>query len=113
VPLSFMIDRLIDVSSSLRGIFNLLDPEISMLYSFDSLKFENISYRSIIGTDHVNSSVIPDREEYKDFHYIRTVWPITFFDVVPPVNFSGLISSSQRVADLVALIIQNLNGSRS
>lgn len=111
VPYSFLVDRLINISSAIKGILNLSDPDVHILYGWKTGNDEAIVYsRRIekIPTPYSSSSAVCDGgglEETRVSHE-RIPWKPTFGDTIPKPNWGGLVSSVTRITDLVSLIIQ-------
>jgi hypothetical protein len=111
MPYSFMVDRMVDVSSSLRAITNFLDPQVKILAG-------SVTYRnSYMQKRTLNGSISPSGWTYshpssfqcrETFEYLREVWVPTAYDLYPTVDVGGIVDGSTKIADLAALIIQRL-----
>lgn len=111
LPLSFMVDRVADISGTIRGLTNLLDPSIKSLAGFVVTKSNTVKSTALTGIDAVGytSSVSPDLIFDKDFSYSRDIWVPGYADVVPSLNLGGLTSSVTRTTDLLTLILTNFS----
>jgi hypothetical protein len=107
-----MVDRVVDITSSIRGLLNLSDPRISVLGGGVVTRWA--SYRSTVSLrQHTpNWTVTVNGDVYKDrrFNYSRTPWAPGFSDLVPPVDLGGLTRDLTNTLDLLALIRQGLTG---
>lgn len=113
VPLSFMVDRMFDVSRFSQGVMNLLDPNVKILAGsvrekddFE-LKFKCIGQSDT--PDYRTTSWSSEEVRRKIFSYQRTPWSPTFSDTLPKVNFSGLVDEATKMSELVALVIARLS----
>lgn len=117
VRLSFMIDRFVNISASLKALTNLADPKIKILtawttrrHSFDvKFKFEGAIDNRPYPATWVFSG---DNQEDNQFVYTRTPWVPTVSDAIPSFNFKGLVSDVTSVTDLFALGIKALESTR-
>jgi hypothetical protein len=107
LPLSFMVDRLIDISSFIRAATNLADPAVKILAastvvrvgSYKDWTFSDFKANGFTGTTAGNTCT-----ENK-FEFTRTVWQPTAFDLIPPVHPGRLVDEVSSIVDLIALII--------
>jgi hypothetical protein len=109
MPLSFMVDRFYHISNFFSGVSNLLDPNVKILGAWVVSKRErlqSIGVRSISESGYT-STIVPDDIVDKSFFYSREVWEPSLEDAIPTLNLKGLVDSSAKVTDLMALIIQN------
>jgi hypothetical protein len=106
-----MVDRVADISGTIRGLTNLLDPSIKSLAGFVVTKSNTVKSTALTGIDAVGytSSVSPDLIFDKDFSYSRDIWVPGYADVVPSLNLGGLTSSVTRTTDLLTLILTNFS----
>lgn len=110
IPYSFMVDRVLDISSFTKGIVNLTDPNVSILAAWVTTKTErrqSIGVRSILESGY-SSTISPDNIIDREFHFNRSVWEPTASDTIPELNTLGLVSDATKITDLLALIISNL-----
>lgn len=109
-PLSFMYDRVFNISDAIRGITNLSDPKLKIVGAGVVTRRTDRVYYSLLNQAHssYNSTCSPDTR-YKDvFKYTRELWIPTVLDAIPPVLPGGLIDTSTKIADLGALILKRL-----
>jgi hypothetical protein len=112
VPLSFMLDRVYDVTSFSKGVINMADPKVKILSGFTRVK-ENwdASYR-------FSASTRPERTfsgdggktTWTSGGYHRTPWVPSLRDTVPKPHWQGIVDSATKVLDLGALIYGHLSG---
>lgn len=110
LPLSFLVDRLYDVSSFLKAAINLGDPKLSILAGSVSLKNEAVGkyrykayYHPTYPNDLSGETVVE-----KTFEYNRSVWSPSIHDAVPRFKPMGLVQDATKVADLVSVAIKRL-----
>lgn len=105
MPLSFMVDRLIDVQSFSKAIINLGDPKVKILAA--SITSKVSSSKSMLLTEEEDSgwsrSGTVGPQILEEFTYNRSVWHPSVEDVIPEFTPGELISSATKIADLVAL----------
>lgn len=107
-PYSFMVDRVLNLSQTVRGLTAFLDPNVEMLGAWASEKTMLTQTEEWLGHE---SDIVQSVEKAETDaivqsvdSYSRTVWEPTFSDLVPPLRLSELVSSSSKIADLAALI---------
>jgi hypothetical protein len=111
MPLSFMVDRIVNLSGFFRGITNLTNPSIKKLAGSYRYKY---SYERTISAQSIDAgswgliNLNPDTNYTYSFTYSRSVWDPTFVDTIPTLDFKGLYDSVTKTADLVAIITQFL-----
>ena len=113
LPLSFMVDRLYNISNVIKGAINFLDPQLSFLAA--SVTRRTTKYSSFTVTDQVNqtwlTALTPDTWTRSRFRYERTVWNPRPIDVLTTsLDVRGLVNSISKTADLIALIVLALRG---
>lgn len=112
VPLSFMVDRIFDVSAMIKATQNLLDPSIEILGSSLVYKLDqSISYRAESFSTNIPSATYNGSGETitdTSFVYDRTRFSPAAIHLVPPLKLANSVNSLSKVADLAALIIQRL-----
>lgn len=111
MPYSFMVDRSFNISQSMRGLSSFLDPNVEILAAWIVKRLTSVQSVTYTGYDYsgaLSISVIPDTIVTEKFTYDRTVWVPEISDLIPDLDIKGLINSSTKVADLSALILQNL-----
>lgn len=112
VPYSFMVDRVWNLSESLRGFVSFLDPNIKILGAWTSIRTTTTQTRSHVDFD---SSVVQsvDTTSYETdvkeiFTLTRDPWTPSITDLIPPVEVRGLVDTSTKLADIAALVLQRL-----
>jgi hypothetical protein len=110
MPYSFMVDRVANISKSIRGLTNLLDPNVEVLAGWVVTKDDKQTVYRL--TDHVSGGwiiqTLGDNVRRKDFTYNRVKWSPTASDTVPPVDIGGLVKDATSIADLLALVYSNI-----
>jgi hypothetical protein len=110
MPYSFMVDRMFNVSAFVKGVTNLADPNVKILAASVTNKTEladNMMLTAIDSPTFVGSAHGETRIE-KYFQYKRDPWSPSYSDTYPKLNIKGLVDDATKVADLVALIINNV-----
>lgn len=107
IPLSFMVDRMVNISDSIRALTNLADPNLQILAGSYRGKVETEKrYQLLAETSSVWSiSVTADECVDKHFHYQREVWEPSISDAIPEVTPTGLVDEATKIADLLSIII--------
>lgn len=110
MPYSFMVDRVVDVSSAIRGMTNLADPNVKILAASLSVKKEEkLSHQfTAMETSGWHHAISGEKRVHKEFVYKRDPYKPSIADTIPPLNFRGLTDSATKLADLTAIIIKNL-----
>lgn len=111
VPWSFMIDRAIDISSSIRGLTNLSDPSVKILTAWSvrrSLTERSLTTTGCTPTDWREqiSDFSSSKSQVSEFRYVRDVWSPSIVDAIPPLNLKGLVDDATKIADALALAAQ-------
>lgn len=109
LPYSFMVDRVWNVSQSVRGLTSFLDPNVKFLAGWSTKKKTTTWQVSYLDYTYPTASVVtivPDVRIETDFEYTRATWDPTISDFVPPLRLKDLVDSSTKLADLGALILQ-------
>lgn len=111
-PLSFMVDRVVDISTSIRALTNLADPSIKILNGWYKNKLWSdveMTFSSYVLSGWT-ISVTPDTIYEQEETYSRAPWIPTAIDVFPPVIplKDGLLKDATRIGDLLALGIQRI-----
>lgn len=106
VPLSFMVDRVWDVTSFSKGIMNLADPKVKIVSASIRGKFEKEeSYQLMSETNDIYSGHSRGGKHVAtDFSYVRTPWSPSAIDTVPETSLGTLVDSASKIADLAALV---------
>lgn len=110
-PLSFMIDRLINIKASIKAAENLIDPDVKILGACSVIEVK--ATRSISMVEQTNPgayqvSISPDVDRFITESYSRTGWGPSASDLIPVFQPFNLINSISKVADLISLIVQRL-----
>jgi len=108
MPYSFMIDRLVDVSSMISGFVNLLDPSVRILAASCSRRATHNSRVALSVQPGVSDLSASGNDAIASETYERSIWNPTAHDVVPPFRVDNLVSSATKIGDLLALTIANL-----
>lgn len=112
VPFSFMVDRMIDISSTVRAYTNLQDPSIKILAASSVVRDHKLQSLSVselptspIFTHELHNSDNPVTDY---FHYNREAWEPSVDDLRPNFSVKGLVDDVTSIADLATIIIQLL-----
>jgi hypothetical protein len=112
IPLSFMVDRVFDVSSLARAFMNMTDPNITIEGGYVTHYLEKTVVVTATefdsGSPYWAENVSGDPATTWRRVVSRSPWTPTIADVVPPVDISGLVSTSTRVNELAGLVAQKL-----
>jgi hypothetical protein len=109
VPYSFMVDRVIDVTSFCKGVINLADPRVKMLAGDVRTKAEDVFNIQCNGGNRPGwyYSGSCGTRTIRTFKYTRDTWTPSFRDTIPTLNKFGLVDSASKLIDLGTLILQN------
>lgn len=110
IPYSFMVDRVANLSDSIRALTNLLDPNVEII---DGWYTKRVSTKTSVRHSSQNNpgytiAVSGDDAVWETFTLQRQSWKPTVSDVVPPVTLGELIKDATSIADLLALVYKNL-----
>lgn len=111
VPYSFMIDRVLDITSSIKGLMNLSDPSLKIRGASVTSKRRlktTASFHYPPQAGWTNWNVSFDRRHQEDFVMVRDVWLPGPQDLIPPETLGGLVSSVTSAVDLLTLSHQYL-----
>lgn len=112
-PLSFMVDRAVDVTSFIKGVTNLSDPSIKILAASTSTKVTDYQSTKLVDiifeANKRTWSVSGDEIVVSTVAFTRAPWAPTFTDTIPGFRPEGLVSDCTTVTDLLALIAVNLS----
>jgi len=104
VPLSFMVDRLYDISSLLKGAQALHDPRLGILAAGLVLRTKKTGKIDYVGQTNPSWSVsVSGTQEYSNFKYERYPWTPHFSDTIPVLRPSNLVRDATNVAELFSL----------
>lgn len=111
MPYSFMVDRVLDVTSFSKGVLNLADPNVKILAASSRRKYEIVqSYKlsHMVNGGGVNRSGQGETHREKHYSYDRTPWSPSIKDTVPQLTLRNLVDDATKIADLAALIYQRV-----
>jgi hypothetical protein len=114
-PYSFMVDRVVNITNSVRGLTNLKDPDVSILAGWSVQKVNAVRRITHTGDTQpaysLNSfkSSVTVTDVWK---YDRVVWDPSVSDLIPPFSLSGLIKDATKTLDLATLVYNQLSGPR-
>jgi len=115
VPLSFMVDRVSNISNAIKSLTNLADPDIKINAAWVVDKTEKYdSHRCVSQTTTETPYVVTSGYvtgapvTSKSFVYDRDVWIPTVADVIPGFDPKNLFSDISSTADVLALILTRL-----
>lgn len=110
-PLSFMVDRVLDIRGCIRGLTNLADPNVVILGACTSKKISRAQFISgfLQHTWPVNQQIIiPDTDSVYTESYTRVGWSPTVLDTLPSFTPKNLVKDISSCADLLTLVVQRL-----
>ena len=113
VPLSFMVDRLFDISSMLKGAINLMDPNIAIQAASTRVKYTREKEYGVTKRDEsswATYEVSGDKVKEKEFSYDRYVWYPIIADTVPRLTLPNLVDDATKLFDLVGIMISTFKG---
>ena len=109
-PLSFMVDRVANISRMLSGMRALTDPETQVFNGWQSVKTKTTTETRLV--DAVapgwTFNVDGDSVKYEHFSYSRSQWQPSFVDTIPSFDLEGLVEDVNSTIDLAALVIKLL-----
>ena len=110
MPLSFMVDRLANVSTAVQAATNILDPSIKVLAASYTRRTTVQEDWTVTACTRPGYSVVVtgDTVVHKNFDYQRKLWKPSLSDVQVPWNPGELVKDVTAIADLVAIITQRL-----
>jgi len=112
VRLSWLVDRFLDVSNSIRAIENFLDPEVSILAGWTSTQvrtqFCRKAWSNIPRSGESKRTVDGDTATTETMSYIRSPWAPSLYDVIPPFEWESFLNSTGTAADVIALVATQL-----
>jgi len=108
LPYSFVLDRMVDVSSFIRAILNLQNPQLNILAGSVTTRREDITELSCTGRTAPNwtFSLTPTVRTKRKFQYDRRPWTPSVKDAIPEVTPRGLVDDSIKMLDNIALFLQ-------
>jgi len=110
LPYSFMVDRIVDISSVIRGLTNLSDPRLHILAAWVTTHKEHLQTWRVVSQTSGSYTITmsPSGWDRKDFSYIRTPWSVSVGDLTPEFDLSGLVADVTSTLDLISLTILRL-----
>lgn len=107
VPLSFMVDRVYDVSGFLKASINLGDPKVKILSACVRKKTNRVRQWWIVGrtSSYYTFSFASEVVSYKIFTYEREPWSPSFSDTIPQVKPVGLVNEATKVLELASVLL--------
>lgn len=111
LPYSFVVDRMVDISSGIRALTNLADPNVEILAGWTTMKLERETRLKFVSEVNPGWTVIVNGDDFikRSFVYDRTPWTPTVLDAWPRLNVAGLVDDAKSIADLCSLVIQRLS----
>lgn len=105
-PLSFMVDRVLDISTFSKGVMNLADPNVRILCaSVRKKETSKESYKlNSMWSNVYNGYAQGNTNERTQFEYNRQPWDPSVIDTLPQVTLGRLVDDATKIADLCALI---------
>jgi len=111
LPYSFMVDRLYDVSSVVKGIANLSDPKINILAGWVTTKHEVLTTETYVAGVHPDPNwIVSGQGDVVDTivsTYVRETWNPGVGDLHPRASLKGLVNDANKILDLVSLVLKN------
>lgn len=109
-PLSFMVDRMYNITNFLNGMRVISDPQLQIIGGWSSIKETIAVTTTVTGfTDTSwNSVVVGDPVQKEYFSYGRSRWDPSFLDTLPTFDIEGLYRDILAITDLTALTINLL-----
>jgi hypothetical protein len=110
LPYSFMVDRVLDIGSSISGLANLLDPSISIVSGCVSVKSTERKEYNLFHCVIPNWTVVlvGDTDSTTTESYDRSLWQPTLSNILPSLTPGNVVRDLSSIADLAALVYQNL-----
>jgi hypothetical protein len=109
-PLSFMVDRVVNISNVISAATNLLDADLRILAASTTQKLKRTTeYKLVDAVSAVtNVAVTGNLVQLEEFDYIRQVWSPSMSDIKPPITPGNLVKDVKSILDLTALITQRI-----
>jgi hypothetical protein len=111
-PYSFMVDRVTDITTTIRGLAAYSDPKVSILGGGVVTRSDTAEFWQYLDQydEGYEVHVTADIAESKSFTYNRTPWEPSVLDTFAGTNFRGLIKDATKIADLAALVTLRVPG---
>jgi hypothetical protein len=109
VPLSFMVDRVSNISQAISAISNLNDPGLRILAaSVVTRASSNKSLDLKMAYHNTHQFNVDNVMSLKTYDYTREVWNPSASDAIPGFSPGNLVEDARSIVDLLALTIQRL-----
>lgn len=115
LPYSFMVDRVVDISSVISAVTNYLDPTIEILAASTTSRLQETATEQLVdrSTPGQSVSVSAGVRINDSFLYHRQPWTPSHTDIIPEVgDLRGLVSDFRKTAQLVSLVTAKLLGDK-
>jgi len=109
VPMSFMVDRLLDIRSMISGLMNFLDADVTFLAgSVTKRDLSQYTY-SLTERQHLLYTITLDEPydfvQYEDYQMERDPWSPSIIDTVPVFTPKNLVKDLTSILDLIAILM--------
>ncbi len=105
MPYSFMVDRVFDLTSTLKGIVNLIDPRIKIHAAWTKTNYSRVETLQVTGRPGLEgASITGDVVTYTDTSVVRDPWIPTVRDTIPRLKVSELTDTLSKATDLLSLL---------
>jgi len=110
IPLSFMVDRLINIRAAIAGLVNLADPNVTILAGSYTVRQDNVHTLSLYSRtwpygQYTATISNPDFMKRTSYTWTRSTWLPSIADTIPAVTPGYLVSDVTKCLDLIALTI--------
>jgi hypothetical protein len=110
VPLSFMLDRLLNISDAIRGLVNLADPNLtifagSVRHKYNSYHSYQLVSQSVPGW---TATINGDQRTWFSGTYNRQPWSPSVFEIIPTFTPEYVVKDVSSILDLIAIIISRV-----
>lgn len=109
LPLSFMVDRLINIRAAIAGLLNIADPSVTFLASSYTTRAtdEHLLQMYSETWDYGEWTATienPDFRKYTSYSWKRALWSPSVYDTIPPITPGYLVKDVQSILDLISII---------
>lgn len=113
IPLSFMVDRMVDIGSAVSGLVNLSDPSIEILAGSYTTRssFNRSATLKEIHRSGWTSTTSCGAQKVEDFVYNRKPWKPSASDAIPQLDAANIVKDAQFIMDLTAVVVQRFTKS--